>query len=139
MVVVRTDAGLGSRLKQYRGETGLSQAEVARRAGVSPGYLSDLEAGRGRRPSGEILHRLAGALDVTIAALLGRDIAPPEDPRVEPSLHDFVIERGLSAADAKMLASIRFRGDPPRTARRWAMIYDAIIASRSFDDDQSAR
>jgi transcriptional regulator with XRE-family HTH domain len=129
------DDGLGGRLKQLRSELGLTQAEVARRAGVSAPYLSELEGGHGRRPSGEVLLRLAEALGVTIAELLGRELRPPDDQgQVTPSLEEFARDRGLGSADVKMLASIRFRGEPPRTPRRWAMIYDAIVASRTFDD-----
>lgn len=129
------DDGLGGRLKKLRSELGLNQAEVARQAGVSAPYLSELEGGHGRRPSGEVLLRLADALGVTIAELLGRELRPSDDQgAVPPSLEEFARDRGLGSADIKMLASIRFRGEPPRTARRWAMIYDAIVASRTFDD-----
>jgi transcriptional regulator with XRE-family HTH domain len=128
------DGGLGDRLKRFRAAAGMTQAEVARAADVSGAYLSELEAGHGRRPSGKVLLRIAEALDVTIAELLGRDIAPAAEPTMSASLRAFIKEHRLDPADARMLASIRFRGEPPRTARRWAMIYDAIVASRSFDD-----
>lgn len=130
------DNGLGDRLKRYRKELGMTQADLARKAGVSAAYISELESGLGKRPSGEILLRLANALDVTIAELLGQDIRPGDgDPPVpDPSLLEFAKERKLAKADVTMLASIRFRGDPPRTKRRWAMIYDSIVASRSFDE-----
>lgn len=126
---------LAVRLKRLRKEVGLTQAEVARKARVSPAYLSELEGGHGRRPSGEVLFGLAETLGVTIAELLGRDLGPPPGQMPIPeSLVEFALERALGAADVAMLASIRYRGEPPRTARRWAMIYDAIVASRTFDD-----
>ncbi len=34
-----------------------------------------------------------------------------------------------------MLASTRFRGDPPRTLRRWQHIYDAVRMSRTLDEE----
>jgi transcriptional regulator with XRE-family HTH domain len=130
------DNGVGDRLKEYRKSLGMSQAELARKSGVSAAYLSELESGLGKRPSGEILLRLANALEVTIAELLGQDIRPGEgDPAVpDPSLLEFAKERKLPRSDVVMLASIRFRGDPPRTPRRWAMIYDTIITSRALDE-----
>jgi transcriptional regulator with XRE-family HTH domain len=130
------DNGLGTRLKRYRKEMGMSQADLARKAEVSAPYVSELEGGLGKRPSGEILLKLANALDVTIAELLGQDIRPgdADAPVTEPSLLEFAKDRKLAKADVAMLASIRFRGDPPRTARRWAMIYDTIVASRTFDE-----
>lgn len=129
------DGGLARRLTSLRESTGLTKAELSRRAQVSPAYLSELEGGQGRRPSGDVLFRISQALDVTVAELLGRELAPPEPGDVPESLEAFAKERKLASADVRMLASIRFRGDPPNTSRRWAMIYDAIVASRAFDDD----
>lgn len=129
------DGGLATRLTALRESAGLTKAELSRRAQVSPAYVSELEGGQGRRPSGEVLFRIAEALDVTVAELLGRKLAPPEPGGVAASLEAFAKERKLSRADVRMLASIRFRGDPPSSSRRWAMIYDAIVASRAFDDD----
>lgn len=131
-----SESEVGQRLTRYRKELGMSKADLARKATVSAAYISELEAGLGKRPSGEILLRLADALDVTIAELLGQDIRPGDGPPPVPheSLLAFARERKLPRADIKMLASIRFRGDPPKTARRWAMIYDSIVASRAFDE-----
>lgn len=128
--------GVGDRLKEYRKSLGMSQADLARKSSVSAAYVSELESGLGKRPSGEILLRLANALEVTIAELLGQDIRPGAgDPPVpDPSLLEFATERKLPRSDVVMLASIRFRGDPPRTSRRWAMIYDTIVASRTLDE-----
>jgi len=127
---------IGDRMKEYRKGLGMSQAELARKSSVSAAYVSELESGMGKRPSGEILLRLANALEVTIADLLGQDIRPGDgDPPVpDPSLLEFARERRLSRSDVEMLASIRFRGDPPRTSRRWAMIYDTIVTSRALDE-----
>ena len=127
---------IGDRLKEYRKGLGMSQADLARKSSVSAAYVSELESGLGKRPSGEILLRLANALEVTIADLLGQDIRPGDgDPPVpDPSLLEFARERRLSRSDVEMLASIRFRGDPPRTSRRWGMIYDTIVTSRTLDE-----
>jgi transcriptional regulator with XRE-family HTH domain len=128
--------GIGERLKEYRKSLGMSQADLARKSSVSAAYVSELESGLGKRPSGEILLRLANALEVTIADLLGQVIRPGDgDPPVpDSSLLEFAKERRLPRSDVEMLASIRFRGDPPRTSRRWAMIYDTIVTSRTLDE-----
>jgi transcriptional regulator with XRE-family HTH domain len=128
--------GIGDRLKEYRKSLGMSQADLARKSSVSAAYVSELESGLGKRPSGEILLRLANALEVTIADLLGQVIRPGDgDPPVpDSSLLEFAKERRLPRPDVEMLASIRFRGDPPRTSRRWAMIYDTIVTSRTLDE-----
>jgi transcriptional regulator with XRE-family HTH domain len=126
---------LSENLKRLRGDKRLSQAALSREAQVSPAYLSELESGQGKRPSGQVLMRLAKALGVTIAELLGENIRPSQSV-AEPdrSLLDFAEERKLPSSDVEMLAGIRFRGDPPKTIRRWAMIYDTIISSQMLDD-----
>jgi len=43
---VYTPASLGAVLKHYRNQAGLSQAELARRAGLNRTYLSALEQGK---------------------------------------------------------------------------------------------
>lgn len=63
---------LGPRIRERRLELGLSLREFARRVGVSPPFVTDLEAGR-RNPSAEILSRIASALDLPTAELESLD------------------------------------------------------------------
>ena len=44
--------------------------EVAVKAKVPPGYLAELESGKKKNPSLDVLKRLAKALGVPVAALL---------------------------------------------------------------------
>jgi transcriptional regulator with XRE-family HTH domain len=130
-----SETALSENLKRLRSDKRLSQADLSRQAEVSPGYLSELESGLGKRPSGQVLMRLAKVLGVTIAELLGESVRPGDlSIRPDPSLLDFATARKLPGSDVEMLAGIRFRGDPPRTARRWAMIYDSIISSQILDE-----
>lgn len=130
-----SESALGERIKQARKRLGMSQADLARKARVSAAYLSELEAGHARRPSGDVLLRIASALDMTIAELLDEDVRPaPGEPEPEPSLLEFARRRKLGRSDVRMLASIRFRGDPPRTPERWEMIYNSIITSKVLDE-----
>jgi transcriptional regulator with XRE-family HTH domain len=62
---------LGAVLKQIREAKGLSQLDLAERAKVSQGYLSDLEAGEKKNPGIETLRKIAKALGVPVAELLG--------------------------------------------------------------------
>jgi len=62
-------ASLGKKVRSIRLQRGLSQEELAFRAGFKRGYLSDLERGT-RNPSVRALGRIASALDVEPAALL---------------------------------------------------------------------
>jgi transcriptional regulator with XRE-family HTH domain len=129
------DDGLGERLARYRQQKELNQAELARRAEISPAYLSELEGGAGRRPSGRVLLGLADALGVTVADLLGQTIKPADPQQLPAGLADFATQANLPASDIKMLSSIKWRGDPPKTAKRWEVIYDAIRSSQVFDED----
>jgi len=56
------DRDLSRLLRAQRALQGVTQAEVAQRAGTTPGYLSHIERGR-RRPSQSLLLRLLKALD----------------------------------------------------------------------------
>jgi transcriptional regulator with XRE-family HTH domain len=58
-------------IRQVREQKGLSQAELATRAKVAQGYISDLEAGGKKNPGIDVLKRLAKALGVPVTKLLG--------------------------------------------------------------------
>lgn len=125
--------GLGERLRQLRQQAGMTQAALAEAAGISKPYLSELESDAGRRPSAELLLRLADALEVTIADLLGRKVEPEDHVEIPSGLAEFAEERGLGEAEVQMLARIRLREGTPQTKERWAFIYDAIKGSRHLD------
>ena len=57
---------LGARIKELRKRLGISQEELASRAGMHWTYLSDLERGR-QTPTLDMLNRVARGLDVTLA------------------------------------------------------------------------
>lgn len=59
---------LQHQLTYYRQKMGLSQRELATRAGVSPGAVCLYEQGR-RSPSLGVLFRLATALEVSVSEL----------------------------------------------------------------------
>ena len=61
---------LGAILRQAREVRGHSSVETARRAGISPAYLSKLENDAVRRPSPAVLHRLSEVLGVPYADLM---------------------------------------------------------------------
>jgi DNA-binding SARP family transcriptional activator/transcriptional regulator with XRE-family HTH domain len=70
----RTPATLGVLLATYRRTAGLTQLELATRAGLSLGAVRDLEQGRRRRPRPDSVARLAEALglDTARASALGQ-------------------------------------------------------------------
>ena len=127
----------GDRIRRYREEKGMSLSQLARDAQVSKGYLWSLEHPDGpheQRPSGKTLYAIAKALGVTMSDLLGQRLVIEPSGEIDPSLAAFAEQDGLSQADVAMLASVQWRGDPPRTVDRWRYIYQAITTSRSLDD-----
>src|SRR5262249_52490825 len=70
------EISLGQRLHELRDKADLSLRELARKAGISSPFLSDIELGR-QFPSEEILAKLAGALKVPLEDLKQYDNREP--------------------------------------------------------------
>jgi transcriptional regulator with XRE-family HTH domain len=66
-----TTRTLGRVMRRLREGRGLTQVELAQRAQVSQGYLAALEGGLKTNPSLSTLTKLATALGVPVAELLG--------------------------------------------------------------------
>ena len=86
------DASFGHRLRRLREAAGLTQEELAGRAGLSPNAISDLERSRRRHPYPHTVRALADALELPEderAALIGlvprRDAATPASPAAAPT------------------------------------------------------
>lgn len=127
---------VGQRLKRERTRAGLSLAELADATGVSKTYLVRLESDPGANPSLDVLRRIAEALDLTVADLVGARAVQfdAEDALIPSSLRAFADEVRLSDRELRMLASIRWRkGDEPRTSARWRYVLDSLTASKTFD------
>jgi transcriptional regulator with XRE-family HTH domain len=60
---------LGERLRHLRHRRGETLDQTARRAGISPQYLSEIERGV-KEPSSEMIAAITGALDVTLVDLV---------------------------------------------------------------------
>jgi transcriptional regulator with XRE-family HTH domain len=65
----------GNRLREVRLSRGMTQAELAEKAEVSPAYVGRLERG-GATPGIDLVGRLAKALGTTLADLLPESAAP---------------------------------------------------------------
>jgi transcriptional regulator with XRE-family HTH domain len=74
---------LGERLKSLRVEAGLSLRELARRAGVSPSFVSQIENGKSQ-PSVATLYSFSQLLDVSIDELFNDKVAQPPAPLLLP-------------------------------------------------------
>jgi transcriptional regulator with XRE-family HTH domain len=72
---------IGERLKRLRELAGLSQGELARRAGVNRPIISDLESNKRQNITLDTARRLARALGVTLDMLAGDN----SEDRCEPA------------------------------------------------------
>jgi DNA-binding CsgD family transcriptional regulator/transcriptional regulator with XRE-family HTH domain len=79
----------GERLRRYRVAAGLSQEELAERAGLSAHGISDLERGARNRPYSDTVQRLALALQLDQGATADLQAAsrpwPPNQSRLRPA------------------------------------------------------
>lgn len=87
---------LAERVRQERARAGLTLEALAEKAGVSDTFVAHIETGL-RKPSLETVHRLARALDVSLAELLKEELHPlPKSDA--PYLNRFVqIVRGKTS------------------------------------------
>lgn len=110
----------------------MSLEELAEKAKVSKTYLWELEKDEAgvKKPSADILLRIANALSTTMAHLLSLPTvhAEAEEVQISASLQEFSermlgIGTPLSEQDLRELAMMKFRGGQPRTADDWHQLY----------------
>jgi transcriptional regulator with XRE-family HTH domain len=58
-------------IQQLREKNDMTQRDLAKRAGVTPEYVAQLEMGLKKNPSLAVLRRIAKALGVLVTELLG--------------------------------------------------------------------
>jgi transcriptional regulator with XRE-family HTH domain len=129
---------LAERLRKLREDKGLSLEDVSKKAGISKTYLWELErdTSGAKKPSAEVLLKIANALSTTLAELLAlprvqADTGPVELP---PSLQEFqqqmeAMGRPLTAEDLRDLAAMKFRGGQPQTVNEWLQLYFLLDSS----------
>jgi len=122
---------LAQRIQMRMKEKGWSLADLARETNVAKGYLWEILGGKAKRPSANTLYEIARALGTSVADLLAKEvnIDQGELSDIPEPLRKLVEEEGLPEADARMLASINFRGDQPKTKDDWKFLYESIKRS----------
>ncbi|MDP9315707.1 MAG: helix-turn-helix domain-containing protein [Chloroflexota bacterium] len=115
----------GARVQERRMQEGLSQEELAYKAGISRNYLSQIERGQATNLSWQVMERLATALGLSLEGSTASKIVWEELPS---GLADFAQEAKLPEADVLMLAGLQYRGQRPTTPQQWKLIYNTIKA-----------
>jgi two-component system response regulator len=96
MTTLDLKALLGTAIKNHRSVLGVSQEELAYRAGLHRTYISDVERGA-RNPSVESIEKLARALEISVSALF---------------------EHAGNSSEAKQVVEILLVENNPREVRR---------------------
>lgn len=118
---------LSEKICQLRLEKNWSSGRLAKEAGVSRGYLWQIESGVRESPSLHILQQLAGALGTNVSDLCDVDAPEPATDGLPPGLEQFVKEKGaelgVRKADIEIMKNIRFRGCQPDNPEDWALLF----------------
>lgn len=112
-------APIGLRINTRRKALGISQAALARAAGISPSYLNLIEANK-RQVGGTLLHRIAAELEIDIADLTGEAEHRLIHELVEAFADPVLSAAGLRMDDARTLVATR-----PDMAANMARLYRA--------------
>jgi transcriptional regulator with XRE-family HTH domain len=133
---------LAERIRKAREKAGMTLDQLARAAGVSKTYVWELEqdAEGAKKPSAELLLKIANALSITLADLMELPSVRVDNRPVEisESLREFIermrkLKIKLTDAEIRDLATTRFRGGQPKTADDWHDLYRVL--KRTVADD----
>lgn len=126
-------APIGLRISTRRRAAGLSQAELARRAGISASYLNLIERNK-RDVGGSLLRRIAEQLSIEVGELSGeaehRLIADLEEALADPVLKPV----GLPSAVARDLVA-----EHPQAAAAIARLHRAYLGAQASAEDYADR
>jgi transcriptional regulator with XRE-family HTH domain len=117
---------LGERVRTRRQALSMTAKTLAREAGVSTSYISQLERGWQRDPSLPTLRRLAGALAMDMHALMGAGPGAAGPPSVPPSLQELADAERLPEETVAMLAGINVEGRQPASSEDWLFLLLAV-------------
>jgi transcriptional regulator with XRE-family HTH domain len=148
---------VGTRMRDARKAAGLSQEDIARRAGVTLKAIGEVERGEVQDPHYSTLSGIASALGMTVAELVGEESgvdagkaeAPTPGPSRsgEPSFNDVPGQQRRSEELKHLRAwrafvwkiEHRWEEGPPQTSREIAVVLDtmqALIDEGAFEQPQ---
>lgn len=79
-----------------RERAGLRQVQLAKMVGISPAYMSMLEADAGKKPSNKLQQKIANACKVSVAVLLIASLEDHEVPASNKAVFQSKIETAIS-------------------------------------------
>lgn len=72
---------IGAKVQQLRIKKGYNQNQLANRAGISPTYIRDIEAGR-KNPTVQVLSYICGALEITLQQFFTEEASPENQDKL---------------------------------------------------------
>lgn len=112
-------AGIGGRIRKRRVELGWTQEQLCQKAGISKGFLSDLENDK-RSVSAENLLDIARALSLSLDYLMTGKASEeqPTEVAIPASLAKFAAEERLSLRQTLMLLDMQKQIVAHRSAKK---------------------
>lgn len=129
---------LANKITELREKAGLSLDDLAKKAAISKTYLWELEKDQSgtKKPSADILLRIASTLSTTIAVLLDLPTVkvkeiPVEIPAALQQLQERLKSQGtpLTPQDLRDLVTMQFRGGQPQTVDEWNQLYLTLLST----------
>jgi transcriptional regulator with XRE-family HTH domain len=100
---------LGRRIAALRRTVGLSQERLGERARIAASYVAHIEIG-GRKPTIDVLLRIADAVDVPLWRLLTDDRLTTDEKAWDASARELALQvRGISQPDLQALTHLAAR------------------------------
>ena len=135
-------AGSGERIKKRRQELGWTQDELCKKAGISKGFLSDIENDK-RNVSADNLLEIARSLSVSLDYLMTGKASKeqPTSVSIPASLANFAAEEGLSLRKTLMLLDMQKQIVAHRSSKKkdgldsmdWRRFYEGV---KEFLEDE---
>ena len=126
---------VGDSIRNRRLELGMTQEQLAEKAQISKGFISDLETGT-RGVSANYLLEISQALGVSLDYLMkGGELQPPgAQVQIPASLSDFAKAEGLTFARTLMVLDMRRQIKAHRSSSHsddlekvdWKQFYEAV-------------
>lgn len=126
-------APIGLRISSRRRAIGVSQAELARRAGISASYLNLIERNK-RSVGGALLLRIAGELGIEVGALSGE-----AEHRLIAAVEEALADPVLQASELGTPAARDLVAQQPAAAMVIARMHRAYLGAVASADDYADR
>ena len=80
----------GSYIRALRIKNDIGQRELAKKIGVSPSYLNDMEKGKRTAPKNELIKKLSSALKADLSLMY--DLAGNSKKTVAPDIEEYILQ-----------------------------------------------